>query len=151
VVESEGKRCGECRGWCSPFYRGRGMSGRRLPRSNVRRLISHAIDGWGWVKEGGLRGGIKWGSKDFDLASLWRCGAARGGWMRWTETAAQPGLAAQVRERRELTGEARGLAREESGGDEIRRSKQKRKTHFCEGAHGTWNRRASYVEQRPME
>jgi hypothetical protein len=42
----------------------------------------------------------------------------------------------------ELIGGACGSAREERGGDKTGRRKLKRKTHFREGANGTWAKRA---------
>jgi hypothetical protein len=58
------------------------------------------------------------------------------------------GLNVWVREKRELTGGVYGSMREERGGDEIGRSKQKWKTHFCEDANDTWAKWASWAERQ---
>jgi hypothetical protein len=42
-----GERCGETRGWCSPFIGGRGLLGVEMPMGNGRRFMADANDGRG--------------------------------------------------------------------------------------------------------
>jgi hypothetical protein len=51
------ERCGEVRGWCSPFYRGRGSTGEGWPGFNVGVNGFNAIEDGGGGLRGELRGG----------------------------------------------------------------------------------------------
>jgi hypothetical protein len=51
------ERCGEVRGWCSPFYRGRGSTGEGWVGFNAGVNGFNAIEDGG----GGVKRGIKWG------------------------------------------------------------------------------------------
>jgi hypothetical protein len=61
------------------------------------------------------------------------------------------GQAWAARRKEELTSGASETMRGEGGGDEIGRRKPKGKTHFHEGANGTWARWAGWVKRRPAE
>jgi hypothetical protein len=47
------ERCGEVRGWCSPFYRGRGSAGEGWPGFNT------GVNGFNAIEDGGLRGELR--------------------------------------------------------------------------------------------
>jgi hypothetical protein len=51
------ERCGEVRGWCSPFYRGRGSAGEGWPGFNA------GVNGFNAIEDGGLRGELRGGMK----------------------------------------------------------------------------------------
>jgi hypothetical protein len=47
------ERCGEVRGWCSPFYRGRGSAGEGWLRFNA------GVNGFNAIEDRGFKRGIK--------------------------------------------------------------------------------------------
>jgi hypothetical protein len=55
------ERCGELRGWCSPFYRGRGSTGEGWPGFNAGVNGFNAIEVGGWGVNRGIKGGMKAG------------------------------------------------------------------------------------------
>jgi hypothetical protein len=90
-LRRKGKRCGEGRVWCSPFYRGWGMSGRQLPGVTAGVMAITPL-----MARGGLRRGLKRGNQGGGVKILiWhldveagrrgvaRCGKGR----RWRDRA----------------------------------------------------------------